>query len=248
MARFIRWIGGGVGWALGGPIGGILGFALGAMFESMSKGTYAHDTDVQDAPRRVRTQPGDFQVSLIILTAAVMKADGKQLKSELDYVKTFLRSNFRISEAEEMLALLKQVLTQELNVPAVTNQIRYYMDYPARLQLMHFLFGLALADGEVHPSELNILTQIGQGLGIKNSDFDSIKAMFVPDTDSAYKVLEIDPSASDEEVRKAYRRMAAKYHPDKVGHLGEEVQDAAKRKFQDLQSAYEKVKKQRGMV
>jgi DnaJ like chaperone protein len=251
MARYAKWLGGGLGWALGGPIGAILGFALGAIYESMNKGK-----NIQKAPeyeygagrRRPTTTPGDFQASLIILAAAVMKADGRHLRSELDFVKSFLRRNFRSAEVEEMLQLLRQVLEQDFDVKPVAEQIRHFMDYAARLQLLHFLFGLSNADNEVHPREIDVIIGISGQLGIKSSDSDSILAMFKPDTDSAYRVLEIDPSASDDEVRKAYRRMAAKYHPDKVAHVGEDVQEAAKRKFQDLQLAYGKIKKQRGLV
>jgi DnaJ like chaperone protein len=71
--------------------------------------------------------------------------------------------------------------------------------------------------------------------------------MFVKDTSSAYKILEITPDANDEELKKAYRRMAMKYHPDKVAHLGQDVQKAANTKFQELIAAYEKIKKERGI-
>ncbi len=71
--------------------------------------------------------------------------------------------------------------------------------------------------------------------------------MFVKDINSAYKVLEISPEATDDEVKAAYRKMAVKYHPDKVAHLGDDIQHAAKEKFQHLSAAYEEIKKQRGM-
>lgn len=113
---------------------------------------------------------------------------------------------------------------------------------------MHFLFGLAAADAQVHASELKLITQIVGILGVSNSDFESIKAMFVKDTTSAYRILEITPDASDDELKKAYRRMALKYHPDRVAHLGDDVQKAANSKFQELNAAYEKIKKERGIV
>jgi len=84
-------------------------------------------------------------------------------------------------------------------------------------------------------------------MGISKADFMSIKAMFlVQNDDSVYQILEIPKSATDDEVKKAYRRMAVKYHPDKVSHLGPEHQDAAKEKFQKLTQAYERIKKERG--
>ena len=78
-------------------------------------------------------------------------------------------------------------------------------------------------------------------------DFDSIQAMFYQDTTVAYKILEIAPEASDSEVKKAYRKMATKFHPDKVHHLGEEFQKMAEEKFKSVNDAYQQIKKERGL-
>ena len=110
---------------------------------------------------------------------------------------------------------------------------------------MHYLFGLSLSDGQAHPNELNTIHFIASWLGISEVDFESIKAMFVKDTQSAYKVLEINSDATDEDVKKAYKRMAVKYHPDKVSHLGEAVQKAANEKFKEVNEAYDQIKKER---
>ena len=72
--------------------------------------------------------------------------------------------------------------------------------------------------------------------------------MFVREVDSSYKILEIEPNCSDEDLKKAYRKMAMKYHPDKVSHLGEEVKKSAEEKFREVGAAYEYIKKQRGIV
>ena len=121
------------------------------------------------------------------------------------------------------------------------------MDYSSRLQLLHYLFGIANADGVFSPEELNFINTISDYMGVTNSDFLSIKAMFIRETDSAYKILGIDPSATDEEVKRAYREMAKKNHPDLVSNLGEEVRQAAEKKFQEVNAAYESIKKQRGL-
>ncbi len=235
--RYAKWIGGGLGWALGGPIGGILGFMFGSMFDGMASGNFQHQP----------TRTGDFSVSLLILSAAVMKADGKVMRSELNYVKTFFERQFGAQTANERILLLKKILEQEINVQAVSMQIRQFMEYPARLQLLHYLFGLSSADGISHPKEIEMIANIAAYLGIEKGDLESIRAMFVRDINSAYKVLEINPDASDEEVKTAYRHMAIKYHPDKVAHLGEDIQNSAKEKFQQLNAAYEEIKKQRGI-
>jgi DnaJ like chaperone protein len=129
----------------------------------------------------------------------------------------------------------------------VATQIKQSMDHSSRLQLLHFLFGISAADGHVHSTEVDEIRKISNNLGIRMADFESIKAMFYKDVYSSYKILETTPDANDDEVKKAYRKMAVKYHPDKVSHLGEVFQKAAKDKFQEVQAAYEQIKKERGM-
>ena len=248
MAKFLKWLGGGIGWAAGGPIGAILGFALGSMIDGIQSGVYAYEPQSQPNFSKPQTTPNDFILSLLILASAVMKSDSKVLRSELDFVKRFLLQQFGVDETERQLLILRELLKKEYDIQQVGLQIKQYMEYPSRLQLMHFLFGLAAADAQVHASELQIITRISGILGISSTDFESIKAMFVKDTTSAYRILEIPPDASAEELKKAYRRMAIKYHPDKVAHLGDDVQKAANAKFQELNAAYEKIKKERGIV
>ena len=119
------------------------------------------------------------------------------------------------------------------------------MNYSARLQLLHFLYGIAQADSQLSQAEKQLIAQISRQMGISDSDFESIQAMFIPNTGADYKILEIEPTATDEELKKAYRRMAMKYHPDKVSHLGEDFQKAANEKFQKVNLAYENIKKER---
>lgn len=248
MVKFLKWLGGGIGWAAGGPIGAILGFALGSMIDGIQSGEYAYEPQQQSDFNTPQTTPNDFILSLLILASAVMKSDNKILRSELDFVKRFLLQQFGADEAESQLLILRELLKKDYDLQQVGFQIKQYMEYPSRLQLMHFLFGLAAADAQVHASEIKLITQISGILGISNSDFESIKAMFVRDTTSAYRILEITPDANDDEIKKAYRRMALKYHPDRVAHLGDDVQKAANAKFQELNAAYEKIKKERGIV
>lgn len=243
MAKFGKWIGGGLGWAVGGPIGAIFGFIIGSIVDGSS-------TELQTGTGRAtgysgRTTTGGYVMSLLVLTAAVMKADGKVLKSELDYVKKFMVQNFGTASAQEGVKMLRDILNQSIPVNEVCRQIQMNMNYSARLQLLHFLFGVALADGHVDETERKVIERISMEMGIGNSDFESIQAMFVRNIDADYKILEIDPNASNDELKKAYRRMAMKYHPDKVSHLGNDFQKAAKDKFQKVSQAYENIKKER---
>jgi DnaJ like chaperone protein len=247
MVSYGKWIGGGLGWVFGGPIGGILGFIFGSMYDGMQSGAFEYKKVTSERPRYGSTQQGDFSISLLILSAAVMRADEKVKKAELDYVKRFFLQQFGQEDAEQKILMLRQILKQDFDLFAVCSQIRQYMEYPSRLQLMHYLFGIIAADGSFPPREIEVTEMIAVYLGVKPNDLSSIKAMFVRDTNSPYRILEIFPDAPDEEVKKAYRRMAVKFHPDKVNHLGEDIQKAAKEKFQQLNSAYQEIKKQRNL-
>lgn len=248
MAKYGKWIGGGLGWILGGgsPIGAILGFALGSMFDVTN--INPEERKRMQAQYRHHTTAGDFIGSLLVLSAVVIKADGKVMKSEIDYVRNFFARQFGEAFAQQQMQVLKDILKRDIPVRDVCLEIKHNMEHPLRLQLLHYLFGIAFADGKVEKTELHLLEEIAGYLGINEKDYASLKAMFFKDTDSAYKILEIEANATDEEVKKAYKKMAVKYHPDKVMHLGEEFQKSAKEKFQKVQEAYEILKKERGII
>ena len=245
MSRYGKWIGGGLGWAFAGPIGGLLGFAIGSMFDNAGKADYQRL--YADPEARTFTRSGDFSISLLVLAASVMKADGRILKSELDYVKKFFVQQFGIDKTRELMKVFRDILEQDIPLRDVCLQIKHFTRHPDRLQLIHFLFGISAADQHFDQSELQIIERISVLLGVSDKDFRSIKAMFIGDSDADYKILEIDANATNDEIKKAYRKMALKYHPDKVSHLGEDFQQMAKEKFQSVQRAYENIKKARGL-
>lgn len=256
-----KWIGATIGWSFGGPIGAIIGLALGSMVDAISDGTGSpligerqtgsrpkyRKMPNYDRRERPKTQPGDFEVSLLILASIVIKADEKQDKRELDFVRQYFVKMYGKERANHAFRLFKNIAKQKhISTRQVCLQIRDMMDHPSRLQLLHFLFGIAKADGLVADSEVKQIYTISGYIGISNRDFESIKAMFYNSRDNAYKILEIDKSATDDEVKRAYRKMAKKYHPDKVIHLGKEHQEGAEEKFRQVQKAYETIQKERG--
>jgi len=244
MGKFGKWIGGGLGFVFGGPIGGLLGFFVGSMVDGSSV-----KWEQTSGERRVyRTTPGDFGMSLLVLIAAVMKADGKVLKSELDYVKRFFVSQFGPGTAQEALQMLRDLLKQDIPLRDVCMQIRRNMDYPSRLQLIHILYNISAADNRFETAETEVIKSIADMLGITSTDYESIRNMFIPATDASYRILEVERTATDEELKTAYRKMALKYHPDKVSHLGEDFRKAAEEKFKAVNQAWEKIKKERNIV
>ncbi|WP_026473053.1 TerB family tellurite resistance protein [Alkaliflexus imshenetskii] len=226
----------GIGWWMFGPIGGILGMIIGNMI----------NVEVSNQP--FSKQRDGFVASMLVLMAAVMKSDGRVLKSELEYVKLHLTKLLGPDQTAQALIVLRDILKKDIPLHDVCHQVRVNMDYNSRVQLIHLLFGLGKADGALTANEVQTIHTIAVNLGVSESDYQSLLNMFYDNIDGAYKVLEIASSATDEEVKKAYRKMAVRFHPDKVNHLGEEFQESAKEKFQKVNEAYEKIKRERGMV
>jgi DnaJ like chaperone protein len=110
------------------------------------------------------------------------------------------------------------------------------------------LFGIAQADGRVTQPEIQKLSEIAGYLRVGAADFESIMAMFVKSADTSYKILEIEKTATDDEVKKAYRAMAKKYHPDRVNTQDEAIKKGAEEKFKEVQKAYETIQKERGIA
>lgn len=259
-----KWLGVSLGWSFGGPIGAIIGLALGSVVDSISTGkggfiigegnpsqSRTHQKRRQSnyrtqQERRAQTTSGDFEVSLLVLASVVIKADGVQDQRELNFVRNQFVSMYGKDRANKAFKLFKKINNQKVPLRDVCLQIQKMMDHASRLQLMHFLFGIAKADGMVTDDEERQIFTISGYLNINSGDYNSIKAMFYNSSKNAYKILEINKSATVNEIKKAYRKMAKKYHPDKVEHLGEEHKKGAEEKFKQVQKAYEQLQTERG--
>ena len=257
-----KWIAGFLGWVTWGPIGALLVFLAGSAIEVYIEGArqlpggassspHSYSQSQQHTGTRGYTaaeQRNSFLVSLLVLSAAVIKADGRTLQSELDYVKEFVRKNFGDAAVPQAIRMLEQFTRQDVNIYEIGPQIARYMNYSQRLQLFHYLVQIAMADGEFHKREKSVLEAIGNTISLSNTDINSVISMFYKEVSAAYSVLGISSSATDDEVRTAYRKMAMKNHPDKVATLGPDVQKAAAEKFRQVQEAYEEIKKERRLV
>ena len=239
---FGKWIAGALGWAMFGPIGGILGYYFASRMEKFSEAI----TQQAEDQTWNQGQRNSFLMSLLLLSAAVIKADGKTTSQELSTLRSFFARNFGTQAGSEAEEIVKDLLSKEFNLYEVCGQIRSCMDYSQRLQLYHYLVSLGACDG-LHQREIDILETIATYIGLSKAEVDSIFAQFRPSNDSNYKILEITPDATNDEVKKAYRKMAIKYHPDKVATLGEDIQKAAEEKFKAISQAYEAICRERGM-
>ena len=239
---FGKWIAGALGWAMFGPIGGILGYYFASRVEKLAESAVVYSED----QTYNQGQRNSFLMSLLVLSASVIKADGKTTSQELSTLRCFFARNFGPQAGNEAEEIVKGLLSKDFNLYEVCGQIRSCMDYSQRLQLYHYLVSLGACDG-LHQREVDILETIATYIGLSKAEVDSVFAQFRPSNDSNYRILEIEPSATDEEVKKAYRKMAIKYHPDKVATLGEDVQKAAEEKFKAVNQAYEAICKERGI-
>ena len=267
---FTKWIGAFLGYVNGGMLGAIAGFILGTVFDTFTgkgSGTSSEDnaygaysnTTEDDILNRVHQQQGDrngFLFSLMVLSAHIIQADGKIMHSEMELVRNFLRANFGETAVEQGNNILLRLFdyrklhgeqSWKQQIGEACRQMRMAMPEEHRLQLVAFLAEIAKADGNTAESEIKELRNVAYNLGLNPQVIDQMLSLGGESLDDAYKVLGLTKDATDDEVRKAYRKLALKYHPDRVATLGEDVKEAAKKKFQELNDAKDRIYKVRNM-
>ncbi len=243
-----KWILGGLGFTLGGPLGAVIGWLIGSMFEGGSE-AIPEGGERRTANGSRRPTQGDIRISILVLMSCVMKADGHVRRDELNIAKRFLLQQYGEEGAKEALQILKKLLEQNINYVEIAAQIRQYVNYSTRLEIVHLLLELAFADHVYASQEEYVISRTSDALGVSQADYRSLLALYGKQKDPnwAYQALEIEPSATDDEVKKAYRRMAMKYHPDKVASAGEDMKQKATEKFRAINEAYEYIKTLRGI-
>ena len=255
-----KWIGGIVGFMAAGPLGALAGYAIGSMLENNDDDNYSgggygsHTTESSTYGQR-----NSFLFSMLVMASYIIKADGKVMHSEMEFVRQFLRMNFgeaAVAEGNQILLnLFEQRKQMDANNPqAFKNtiyecgmQIRQNMGYEERLQLLNFLAKIAQSDGSICQAEIDALKEVATAMGLSAQEVESMLNLGGNTLEQAYKVLEIEPTATDDEVKAAYRKLALKHHPDRVATLGEDVKKAAEEKFQQINNAKEMIYKARGM-
>ena len=223
--------------------GALLGFFIGGIIEKINNGNNSlFQTKISTRDPRI------LQLNLLALSATVIKADGQIKSQELQFVRNFFITNYGKDQASLIFDTFNAEIKKEVqNINELARIFVYKTPYETCLQVLHFLFGVANADGVISKSELIKIDQIASALGLRHSDFESIKAMFIQETDRAYKILEISSNATNDEVKKAYREMVKKYHPDKLRSKDPALIKGAKEKFQEVQKAYEEIQKARAI-
>ena len=199
------------------------------------------------SPKVQKISSKDFEINLLALASLVIKADGKVTQNELDFVRRYFVSAYGKNRANEVFKIFNQnVKNKGISVSKISRLFNLTLNYESRLQVIHFLFGIAKADGNISELEIKKLLEFSNLFKLSYADFLSIKAMFIQETDNAYKILELDKTATNDQIKKSYRELAKKHHPDKVQHLGDAYVKAAQDKFQQIQKAYQNIKNERG--
>ena len=257
-----KWIGGIVGFMAAGPLGALAGYAIGSMLENNNENNYnggGYGDQTYEPSNSAYGQRNSFLFSMLVMASYIIKADGKVMHSEMEFVRQFLRMNFgevAVSEGNHILLnLFEQRKRMDANNPlAFKNtiyecgvQIKNNLGYEERLQLLSFLAKIAQSDGHVCKEEIEALKEVALAMGLSVQEVESMLNLGGNTLEQAYKVLEIDSTATDDEVKKAYRKMALKHHPDCVATLGEDVKKAAEEKFQQINNAKELIFKARGI-
>ena len=268
-----KWIGGFLGFITGGPLGLLAGFALGWMFDKgldsvnmpQGNGTKTFNEGVNSGnysrygeQRAQEGQRNSFLFSLLVLTSYIIKADGRVMHSEMEFTRNFLRNNFGSAAAEQGEDILLKLFDKQKEMGqaqfqtvifSACQQIADNMNYSQRLQLVNFLIMTGKSDGSFVQSEIEAVRLIASALGLSQPDIESMLNLGEPvsNLDADYKVLGITSSATDDEVKTAYRQMALKHHPDRVATLGEDIRKAAEKKFQEINASKERIYKARGI-
>lgn len=256
-----KWIGGVMGFMALGPLGALAGYAIGSLFDTASEAEKASADGGErfEGQQESAGQRNSFLFSLLVMASYIIRADGKIMHSEMEFVRNFLRSHFgeqAVTEGQQILLnLFEERKRMEQRDPmAFRNTIRdcgaqmsVHLSCEERLQLLDFLVMIAKSDGNVCTAEMEALKEVAVALRLSAQEVDSMLNLTGDSLEEAYKVLEVAPTATDDEVRAAYRRLALKHHPDKVAALGEDIRKAAEVKFQQINAAKERIYKARGI-
>ena len=241
----IRWIAAIIGYSIFRFPGAIIGFLLGSLFEARSSSNGSRRSIFTQSKQGV--SPAEFELNLLSLASLVIKADGIVNQKELDFVRQYFVQAYGKEQANATFKVFnEEIKKKQLSAQKIAAFLRNRMRYESRLQIIHFLFSVAKADGQISDPEVREINNITGFLGINHRDFESIKAMFFSNPDSAYKILEIEKTANSDQIKKAYRTMVKKYHPDKLQHMDEVYRNGAEEKFRKVQEAYEQIQKERG--
>lgn len=234
MLDSMRWIITILGFIIGNLPGAIIAYIVSGFFLKKS-------VNVETQFKRRNAQDAYF-TALAGFVSAVIKADGQIDKTEIIYIKNSFVSLFGVERARLLMAQVKRFNEIKIPLQEIAEPVRRLFPYDDRLMILYLLQEIAKSDGEFHPKEKAVIVEIALLLDLSLEDQQESSHIGKADLESAYRLLGVSPTASDEEVKSAYKKLAVKYHPDKVAHLGKAVQNEANDRFAKINSAYDLIK------
>ncbi|MFD1314138.1 TerB family tellurite resistance protein [Namhaeicola litoreus] len=249
MKGFSKFILAFLGFFIAGSVGGLIGFGLGYLFDEYVLGQLIQYTQTDSTHKKAV----GFEINVLFLAAVVIKVDGNINQRELHFVRNAFLSMYGKERANSAFKMFKSIIQSKskINTRQVCLNVNEHMQMAERINLLRFLFNVAKADGQVGALEVNKLKSISNYLYISSYDFESVKRLFYKEQQTvsrnSYAILGLDNTASNEEIKSAYRKLVKKYHPDKIRTLTSAQIEASEEKFREVQKAYEKIQLARGM-
>lgn len=233
MAKYEKWLGAGLGFVVGGPMGSMIGYAAGEQIGKPAK-KYSKTANTSE-----------FETNLILLASALIQSDGRVTREELDFVRTFFTDHFDPAHIEEKMAILHHCLERRYDTRKACDDLRISSSPSTRIQIIHFLFDIAIADADLSQQERNTIFTIAGWLNINDIEFNRIRQSYIAEV-KRYNIFGLVHTASYEEIKAAYRKMVLEYHPDRNSHLSPAEQKAAADKFRKIQEAFDQIRAERG--
>jgi len=253
-------MGGSFGYMLGGPLGAVLGVALGHQLDK-AFGNFMLDPEFGSG-KVERVQQAFFTATFSVM-GHLAKADGKVTQDEIA-VATHVMAQMQLNEEQRKVAINLFNEGKQPDFPLDQALEQFRRECHRRHNLIHMfleiLISTAIADGKVDDAEHKLLLHVSGVMGVSAGAFEQLIRMVSAQQayheqgqspqdrlQEAYDILGMDKSASDAELKKAYRRLMNQHHPDKLVAKGlpEEMMKIATEKTQEIKEAYEHIKKSR---
>lgn len=240
-----------IGFAVGGTFGALAGYFLGSFLESL-------------IPKK-KGIPETVLYGITSLSVVLMKSDSSIMRSELYLFRDFMLNNFGKTAATKAIEIFQEIKDSNISIDESCEQLNKILNYTEKTEILRYLFQLSYVDGNLNQAELSVLQSISYKFNINQQDFLYIKNTFFyynrqqssyegrsprpqyTNLDNDYAILGVSSSDSNEDIKKAYRKLAIENHPDKIEHLGEVARKKAEENFKKINQAYQRIKKQRGL-
>lgn len=237
--------------SIAGPFGTIFGGLIGHLFDRAVEDRRLLSFEQEPLADPVSQAQINFFACLIGLSIAVADAGGRLRTSHVEALEDFFRRSVPYGPGDqELIRRLIEEMSANRSRIDVEGMCAYYRSvsgYEGRFLLLRLLFQIAQSDAEgVAAAEEFLIRRIAVMLGIDEGGYARIRAEFLRGTGRAYRVLGVDPGATAEEIKRAYRRLVVENHPDRVASLGPELVKLAEEKFKSIQAAYEEIRREKG--